>query len=125
MPDGTYQNLILYEVSKENIKHDITVFFKHEFAKIRQERSLSLKWPEEKNIITLVKKATLFFIFAATVCRFVGERVGNPQRRLINILKYETQDVSQLEITYLPILYRLFAIQGKREKKSCLENSQK
>lgn len=41
MPD-TYQNLILYEVPKENIEHDMTVFFKHEFIKIRQKCSLPL-----------------------------------------------------------------------------------
>lgn len=112
----TYQNLILHEVPKENIEDDMTVFLKHEFVKIRQERSLPLEWPEEKNIITLVKMAILLFIFAATVCRFVGEPVGNPRRRLIDILKYETEDVSQLKMTYLLILDPLFAIQGKREK---------
>ncbi len=116
MPDGTYQNLILHEVPKENIEHDMTVFFKHEFAKIRQERSLPLEWPEEENIMTLVEKAAPLFIFAATVCRFVGESVGNPRKRLIDILSYEIEGVSQLKMTYLPILDPLFAIQGEREK---------
>lgn len=116
MPDGTYRNLILHEVPKENIEHDMTVFFKQEFARIRQERNLPLQWPEEKNIKTLVEMATPLFIFAATICRYVGEPVGIPQMRLSDILKYETENVSQLEKTYLPILDPLFALRGEREK---------
>ncbi|KAF2175951.1 hypothetical protein K469DRAFT_679307 [Zopfia rhizophila CBS 207.26] len=116
MSDGTYQDLILHEVPKETIEHDITVFFEHELAKIREERFLPLEWPGERSIRTLVRMAIPLFIFAATVCRFVGETIGNPRRRLNDILKYETEDVSKLDMTYLPILNPLFAIQDEREK---------
>lgn len=117
MSDGTYQDLILYEVPKETIEQDMTVFFKHEFAKIRQKRSLPSEWPKEKRIKMLVRMAIPLFIFASTVCRFVGEIIGNPKRRLNDILKYKTEDVCKLDMTYLPILDPLFAIQGKKEKK--------
>ena len=116
MSDRTYQDLILDKVPKEKIEHDMTVFFKHEFAKIRQERSLPLEWPEEKSIEMLVGMAIPLFIFASTICRFVGEKIGNPRRRLNDILKYETEVISKLDMTYLPILDPLFAIQDKREK---------
>lgn len=116
MSDRTYQDLILHEVPEETIEHDITVFFKHEFAKIRQERSLPLEWPEEKSIKMLVGMAIPLFIFASTICRYVGEKNGIPRKRLNDILKYEREDVSKLDMTYLPILDPLFAIQGKREK---------
>ncbi|KAF2178665.1 platelet-activating factor acetylhydrolase IB subunit alpha, partial [Zopfia rhizophila CBS 207.26] len=54
---------------------------------------------------------------AQTVCRFVGEISGNPRRRLEDILRYETEDVSKLDMTYLPILNSLFATQYGKEKK--------
>lgn len=60
--------------------------------------------------------AVPLFIFAATVCRFVGELSGNPLRRLEDILQYETEDVSKLGMTYLPILSSLFTIQNGKEK---------
>lgn len=116
MSDGTYQNLILHEVPKETIERDIALFLEHELAKIREQRSLPLTWPEERSIQTLAKMAIPLFIFAATVCRFLGETNGNPQRRLKDILEYETGDVSTLDMTYLPILNQLFAGQGEREK---------
>ncbi|KAH0562822.1 hypothetical protein GP486_002547 [Trichoglossum hirsutum] len=116
MSDGTYQDLILHEVPKKIIKHDIAVFFECELARIREERSLPLEWPGERSIQTLVGMAIPLFIFAATVCRFIGETIGNPRRRLNDILKYEIEDVSRLNITYLPILDPLFAIQGEKEK---------
>jgi hypothetical protein len=116
MSDGTYQDLILHKVPKETIEHDIAVFFEHELAKIREERSLPLEWPGEESIQTLVRMAIPLFIFAATICRFVGETIGNPRRRLNDILGYEMEDVSRLDITYLPVLNPLFAIQGEKEK---------
>lgn len=92
--DEIYPNLILYEVTKENIEHDITIFFQYKCAKIRQERLFSLEWLEEKNIKILVRIKTPFFIFAATIYYFLGKLVGNLQRHLNDILKYKIKDIS-------------------------------
>lgn len=94
----------------------MTIFFKHEFAKTRQKCTLFLKYTEENNIITLIKMATRFFIFAAIICHFVKKLVGNSRRRLIDILKYKIEVLSQLEMTYPPILDPLFAIQNEKKK---------
>ncbi|KAF2685435.1 hypothetical protein K458DRAFT_239113, partial [Lentithecium fluviatile CBS 122367] len=117
MPDGTYEDLILHEVSKETIEHDIRVYLEYELSRTREERSLPLDWPGERCIQTLVNMAVPLFIFAATVCLFVGEASGNPRRRLKDILGYETEDVSKLGMTYLPILKSLFSTQDKKEKR--------
>ncbi|KAF2175652.1 hypothetical protein K469DRAFT_609959 [Zopfia rhizophila CBS 207.26] len=117
MPDGTYEDLILHEVSRETIERDIRVYLEHELTRTREERSLSSEWPGERSVQTLVNMAVPLFIFAATVCRFVGEISGNPRRRLEDILRYETEDVSKLDMTYLPILNSLFATQYGKEKK--------
>ena len=116
MSDGTYQDLVLHEVAKETIERDITLFFEHELAKIREQRCLDTPWPEEGRIQTLVNMAVPLFIFAATVCRFLGEANGNPRRRLNDILEYDAEDISKQDVTYLPILNHLFSGQGEREK---------
>jgi hypothetical protein len=41
MPDGTYEDLILYEVAKQTIKHDICLFLTHELREVREQRLLS------------------------------------------------------------------------------------
>ncbi|KAF2465020.1 uncharacterized protein BDR25DRAFT_346335 [Lindgomyces ingoldianus] len=119
MPDGTYEDLILHEhkVAKETIKHNIRIYLEYELARTRKDRSLPLEWPGEKSIQKLVKMAVPLFIFAATVCRFVGETSGNPRRRLEDVLKYKTEDVSKLSMTYLPILKSLFTTQDRKEKR--------
>lgn len=73
MAGGTYQNLVLYEIPPAIIEHDIAVFLKHELTRIRVDRSLPANWPGERNIRALVNMAVPLFIFAATVCRFVGD----------------------------------------------------
>jgi hypothetical protein len=116
MPDGTYEDLILHEAPRKTIEHDIHVYLEHELTRIREERSLPLEWPGERIIQKLVNMAVPLFIFAATVCRFVGEISGNPRRRLDDILGYEADDVGKLGMTYLPILNSLFTTQYSKEK---------
>jgi hypothetical protein len=41
MPNGTYQDLVLHEVTKSTIKHDIGLFLEHELSAIRKERGLA------------------------------------------------------------------------------------
>ena len=117
MPDRTYQDLILHEVATETIARDIRLFIENELANIRTQRSLNESWPEEQDVQTLVRMAVPLFIFAATVCRFLGEVYGDPQERLKDILSYNTEDVPRQDVTYLPILNQLFAVRTERENK--------
>ncbi|EON69685.1 hypothetical protein W97_08945 [Coniosporium apollinis CBS 100218] len=126
MSGGTYQDLVLHEIPKATIEHDISAFLKHEFTEIRAEHSkirpqhlLSPDWPGESNIQALVEMAIPLFIFAATVCRFVGDQRGNPKKRLASILEYQTASwASKLDRTYLPILEQLLLDQDEAEKES-------
>ena len=53
--------------------------------------------------------AVPLFIFAATICRFVGDSKGNPRTRLKQVLDFQTSNqISKLEMTYLPILIQIF-----------------
>jgi hypothetical protein len=107
MPNGTYQDLVLHEVPKSTIEHDIRLFLEHELGAIRQERMLALDWPSSHQIMALVELAVPLFIYAATVCRFVGTKGRNPIKYLDKVLEYEKSTFSQLDGTYLPALEQL------------------
>jgi hypothetical protein len=109
MSDGTYQDLVLHEVPKKTIEHDIALFLEHELGEIREQRSLSPDWPSKDQIQVLVEMAIPLFIFAATTCRYIGDKRDNPKKRLDTVLQYQTANqVSKLDRTYLPILNQLF-----------------
>ena len=109
MSDGTYQDLVLHNIPKETIKHDIAIFLEHELRVISEQRSLPPDWPSKKQIQALVEMAIPLFIFASTACRYIGDERDNPKKRLEIFLQYQTANqVSRLDKTYLPILNHLF-----------------
>lgn len=109
MRDGTYQDLIIHDIPKETIEHDIALFLEHELRVIGEERSLPLDWPSKTQIRALVDMAIPLFIFAATACRYIGDKKDNPKKRLERVLQYRSaKQVSQLDKMYLPILKELF-----------------
>ncbi|KAF2840255.1 HET-domain-containing protein [Patellaria atrata CBS 101060] len=109
MPDGTYKDLILQQVAKETIEHDIRLFLEYELGEIQQHRSLSPNWPSKTQMQALVDLAVPLFIFAATMCRYIGDQRDNPRKRLEAILQYQSvTHISKLDKTYLPILTQLF-----------------
>ena len=116
MSDGSYQDLILHEVPKQTIEHDIAVFLEHELEEIRTQRSLSLGWPSKDQIQSLVEMAIPLFIFAATVCRYIRGKGGYPKERLDIVLQYQTTKASKLDKTYLPILNQLFDDENEEDK---------
>jgi nucleoside phosphorylase len=121
MPNGTYQDLVLHQVAKNTIEHDIRLFYEHELSAIRQERGLSLFWPTSDQIQALVDLAVPLFIFAATVCRYIGTKGGHPEGYLSKVLGYEKSTFSQLDRTYLPILEQLLVEQEEDEKEAWLQ----
>lgn len=111
MSNGTYQNLVLHEVTKSTVEHDIRLFLEHELGAIREARMMSLDWPAKYQIQALVELAVPLFIYAATVCRYVGTKGGNPKAYLDKVLQYRKASFSQLDRTYLPILDQLLVEQ--------------
>ncbi|KAL6406257.1 hypothetical protein AUP68_10427 [Ilyonectria robusta] len=128
---GTYQDLVLHEISSGIIEHDISAFFDYELAKIKieynssvpEDRRLPLDWPGEANVQLLVKKAIPLFIFAATVCRFLSDRrFGDPNAQLNEVLQFQRRgQMSQLSATYLPILNRLIDGIENRQRDHLME----
>jgi hypothetical protein len=121
MPNGTYQDLVLHEVQKSTIEHDIQLFLEHELGAIRKERMLSSDWPAAPDIQALVKLAVPLFIYAATVCRYVGTKGSNPMVYLDKVLKYQKATFSQLDRIYLPVLDQLLTEQEDDDKEMWLQ----
>lgn len=116
---GTYQDLVLHEVPRSIIEHDIRLFLEHELGIIQKTRMLSSDWPATHQIQALVKLAVPLFIYAATICRYIGSKGGNPEGYLRKVLEYQKSTFSQLDRTYLPALDQLLDEQ-KDEKEEWL-----
>jgi hypothetical protein len=64
--------------------------------------------------------AVPLFIYAATMCLFVGTKGSNPKKNLNRVLEYPKSSFSQLEKTYLPVLDQLLDAQEKDQKEDWL-----
>ncbi|XP_014560916.1 hypothetical protein COCVIDRAFT_22904 [Bipolaris victoriae FI3] len=120
--NSTYQDLILHEVPRSTVEHDIRLFLEHELNIIRKERMLAPDWPTEQQILELVELATPLFIYAATVCRYIGGKGSNPTAFLIKVLQYRKANFSKLDQTYLPVLDQLLYEQEEDDKETWLQN---
>jgi hypothetical protein len=120
MPNGAYQNVMLHEMPHDSIAHDLRVFVEYQFGDIRQNHFLPSDWPGTDQIQALVDLAVPLFIYAATVCRYIGTRAGNPEEYLNKVLAYGKSTFSQLDQTYLPVLDQLLEEQDDDDKEAWL-----
>jgi hypothetical protein len=116
MPNGTYQDLVLHEVQRSTIEHDLRVFLEHELAEIRESHDISTEWPAQHQVLTLVEMAVPLFIYAATVCLIIGTKGSSPRKNLSKALESEKSTFSHLERTYLPVLDQLLDAQEDDQK---------
>ncbi|KAK2468228.1 hypothetical protein H9L39_19874 [Fusarium oxysporum f. sp. albedinis] len=129
---GSYQDLVLHDIPAQIVEHDIIVFLNDEFKKIRHdfnmtvgdERKLPPDWPGRPTVQSLAQMAVPLFIFAATVCRFVGDsRRRNPRTRLQTVLDQGRKSHgSQLEQTYTPILRSQITELPKKEREEVIRD---
>ncbi len=106
MPEIVHFRLDLRDIPRHIVEHDITVFLEQELGRIRDERLLR-DWPSEHEIRLLVQRSDCLFIYAATVCRFVGDIVWPPKDRLSEILHSGSAfggDTPQLDEMYSQVL---------------------
>jgi hypothetical protein len=129
---GSYQDLVLHEIPAQIVEHDIVVFLNDEFKKIRHdfnmtvedERKLPPDWPGSPVVQRLAQMAVPLFIFASTVCRFVGDsRRRNPRTRLQTVLgDGKRSHGSQLDQTYAPILCSQTTSLPKEEREEIIRD---
>ncbi|KAH6880714.1 hypothetical protein B0T10DRAFT_551503 [Thelonectria olida] len=132
---GTYQDLVLHELPQDVIEHDISTFLKQQLSVIRSDYNLSVSqsrhlapdWPGDLNLQSLAQMAVPLFIFAATMCRFIGDRrLGLPHNQLAEVLQFTTRSQeSQLDATYLPVLERLIAGLSARQTEKVIQRFRK
>jgi hypothetical protein len=132
---GKYQDLVLHEIPKPTIEHDIAAYLEDELANIRdkynnsvvKERQLAFDWPGQTTMRVLVDMAVPLFIFAATICRFIRDRrCGGPERQLAKILMYRIRSQqSKLDATYLPVLEQLLIGHTDSEKQDLVDDFRK
>jgi len=122
-----HQDLILQNVPREIIEHDIRVFFRHELTRIRTQHDLPTNWPQEPDIEALVKKADSLFIYAATTCRYIdGTSSISPEERLADLIDDDVEEnfnLRNIDNIYLLILSQsLSGDYSKRELSRLSEN---
>lgn len=95
MPDIIHQDLDLGEIPRQLAEHDISVYLKTEFERISGEHQLS-NWPGPGILGTLLEKCDMLFIYAFTICKFIGDRADSPKERLAIILQTSSSAGSEL-----------------------------
>lgn len=119
-----YQDLALHKIPAAVTEHDITLFLKDRFAKIRDKRDLPLDWPGDENTQALIALSVPLFISAATVCRFIEDPKWQPTVRLVEVLEGQAKYTTKMDKTYLPILMRLLEDQDDEESEELLRQFQ-
>ncbi|RBR06161.1 uncharacterized protein FIESC28_11176 [Fusarium coffeatum] len=113
---GSFTDLILHQIPRPVIEHDISLFFRHEIRRIvldwnnsvTESRWLPLDWPGDDNLHILIERAIPLFIFAATMCRFISDRNSGPKTRLKQIIESTSwSSGDQMQATYAPVLDQL------------------
>lgn len=107
MPEVIHQDLILHDIPRSVVEHDISIFLKHELGRIRNDRGLPGDWCDEKSINILVQRSDCLFIYIATACRFIRDPNWRPQERLSLILESNAtghQLTAELDSMYTQIL---------------------
>ena len=87
---AAYASIVLHTASRLVVTDDILKYLEAGFAQIRKSQSqggLAPDWPGEDTLLKLADMASPLFIYAATVCRFVGERRFELQSRLNAVLQ--------------------------------------
>jgi len=84
------QTLRLHQIEKSIVQGDIMTFYEHSFRQIRATHPshghIALDWPTASTKARLVDRTGTFFIFAATVVRWVSEPYAAPATRLAQFL---------------------------------------
>ncbi|KAH7153729.1 hypothetical protein DER46DRAFT_536377, partial [Fusarium sp. MPI-SDFR-AT-0072] len=121
---GTYENLVLQNMSESVVSRDISTFLRHNLDETRTRFNdsmqegvrLSTDWPGEAVIQSLTRMATPLFIIADTFCRFIND--GSPRDQLETVLKHagESYD-SKFHITYSTVLKQQLTNEPTRDKK--------
>ncbi|KIX03045.1 uncharacterized protein Z518_06595 [Rhinocladiella mackenziei CBS 650.93] len=105
LPGILYHDLILHDISRAIVDHDIRMFLDAQFKAIREDSEYPLAdWPEKGTVDILVQKGGGLFIYAATICRFITTNEKWPPRRLLEIFLTPLRpDLSRANVRQIPL----------------------
>lgn len=101
------QVFILHDVPPRLVDRDLTLFFKENFATIREERGFPDDWPGMRVIMRLVETSCGLFLWASTACRYIREGRQLAMRRIFVLINGHRSDAGpekQLDEIYITVL---------------------
>ena len=107
LSNDAHRDFALHAILDAVVDHDISVFLRHEFEGIRKRHGLPDEWPDASCLRRLARKAGGLFIFAMTVCRFIGYNFDHPPDRLTLVLEGDNEHgtpMGQLDSMYTTLL---------------------
>ncbi|KAL2793214.1 hypothetical protein BJX66DRAFT_232419 [Aspergillus keveii] len=119
------EQIILHQIERSTIEHDISVFFRERLQRIRDNHGLEKSWPGEKSFKALEDMAVPLFIYAATIYRFLDCEGEMPTERLQAILSPSSSDqmekvdgeYSKLTGIYHPVLKHIVSKKKSKERR--------
>ena len=119
-----YRDIFLHDIPKDVVKQDILIFLREEMDMIRRDRDLSEDWPDEHDIEILATRADGLFIYATTICRFIGdmENLDGPEELMDLVLRDDLVGQSALDQIYTQVLRRFIKKDEVNHKKQSCEN---
>ena len=103
MPEIIHQDLVLHDIPRSIVEHDIGAFVEDELRGVKTVRG----WPSDDQIKLLVERSDCLFIYAATACRFIKDPDWCPEERLELILQGDVlgeSPTAELDSIYTSIL---------------------
>jgi hypothetical protein len=102
--------LKLHDVEDDVVLDDIRLYIITSLAKVFQVRRSDFDatdedWPPASQVDVLVDRSGKLFIYAFTVCKYIGERRANPKKRLLNVTT--SGSFSNLATARIDDIYRL------------------
>ena len=126
MPDIEYQSIDLHDIPRDIVDHDIRIFLKSKLKDIYENTNTASSWPDDETIQMLVEMSGGLFIYAATICRFIGDPDEDPEMQLSMILEMPVgaqasmEGMEELDKMYLQVLRRSVVAEYKVGKKDRL-----
>jgi hypothetical protein len=125
---GNIRPLVLHrDVPKDTVQSDIELYFRHEFAKMRQSLKLGKRFPSEPNLHALVARADGLFIYASIAVKYIRGADGAPDLRLEALLKSEpgstNEQYERLDGLYIYVLKKALRLGLGRPHDAELRNT--
>ena len=84
-----HETIVMHDIEQHVVEGDMDVFFRGQFRKIQEQfRRMGVIWEwTEEQLRELVRRAGKLFIYAVTVCKYIGDRgIAEPAEQLRIVL---------------------------------------